>query len=79
MATTASTSSTSAAQAQWLAQRIMAHKEEVARLREEIGDPQQALYRFLTERFEARALVPDEGSDRSDEMSFRHDDDLDAR
>ena len=45
---------------EWLEERIRAHKEEVARLREELGDPQGALFQFITERFEVQALIPDE-------------------
>ena len=47
-------------QAEGREQRIRRHKEEVARLREELGDPREALFRFLVERFEPQALVPDD-------------------
>ena len=48
------------AQAERLAERIREHKEEAIRLREELGDPEQALFRFISERFEAPALIPGE-------------------
>lgn len=47
-------------QVERLEQRIRAHKDEVARLRALIGDPQEALFAFVVERFEVQALVPDE-------------------
>ena len=58
MSSTAST--TPSTQAVRLERRIRSHKEEVARLREQIGDPQAALFRFVTERFEVQAIVPDD-------------------
>lgn len=48
------------AQAERLAQRIQEHKKEAARLRAELGDPQQPLFRFISERVEAPALVPED-------------------
>ncbi len=47
-------------QAERREQRIRRHKEEVVRLREEFGDPREALFRFIVERFEPEALVPDD-------------------
>jgi predicted nucleic acid-binding Zn-ribbon protein len=78
MSSTAPT--TPRAQAERLEQRIRSHKEEVARLREQIGDPQEALFRFVTERFEVQALVPDDrpGQDRRTAV-WEDDDELDAR
>ena len=58
-ATTDTSPTKEATQAEHLAQRIKAHKEEVARLREEIGDPQAALFRFMTEHFTAEAIFPE--------------------
>lgn len=55
--------------------RIKAHKEEVARLREEIGDPQEALFRFVTERFEVQAVVPNDGLARGSGRAVWEDDD----
>lgn len=65
-------------QAERVAERIRAHKEEVARLRERIGDPQEALSRFVTEHFEVRALIPDEQPGEGGGNGLWDDDDLDA-
>jgi len=46
----------------WLEQRLREHKEEVARLREEFGDPAEALAQFMRERFDIEALLPDDWS-----------------
>ncbi|MDQ3693001.1 MAG: hypothetical protein M3464_05165 [Chloroflexota bacterium] len=43
-------------------QRLREHKEEVARLREEFGDPAEALAQFMRERFNIEALLPDDWS-----------------
>lgn len=42
--------------AEHLARRIRDHHAEVARLREEFGDPTEALRAFLRERFDPEAL-----------------------
>jgi hypothetical protein len=48
-----------ATQAEQLAEAIKLHKEEVARLREEIGDPLEALSAFVREHFSLECLLPD--------------------
>ena len=62
-----------------LQQRLREHQEEVARLREEFGDPQLALFAFTRDRLEYESLLesarqPGDGQaiDQDD------DDDLDA-
>jgi hypothetical protein len=49
-------------QAARLEQMIREHKEEVARLREEFGDPAEALDKFILERFSIEAFLPDDWS-----------------
>ena len=39
-----------------LQRRILEHKEEMARLREEFGDPEEALRAFMREAFDPQAL-----------------------
>ncbi len=39
--------------------RLQAHEEEVARLREEFGDPQLALFAFTRDQFDREALLGD--------------------
>jgi hypothetical protein len=70
---------TASKQAAWLEQRIKEHREEVERLREQIGDPEEALSRFVRDRFEGQALVPD-GWPRSgvSTVPWEADDDSDA-
>jgi hypothetical protein len=66
-------------QARRLERRIREHQEEVARLRAEMGDPQEALFRFMTERFEMQAFVPADCRDqRPDSALWEEDDDLNA-
>jgi hypothetical protein len=68
------------AQAERLAQRIQAHKEEATLLRAEFGDPQQALFQFLCERFETPALITDERAEPGAGGSLWEDaDELNAR
>ena len=63
-----------------LKQRLEQHKEEVTRLREEFGDPQASLFRFITERFEVQALVPDDlPRQAARRTEWEDDDDLNAR
>lgn len=67
-------------QAERLEQRIRTHQEEVARLRAQTGDPRAALFRFVTERFEVHALVPDDRGEPEPRWSIWEDDDeLNAR
>jgi len=65
-------------QAERVERQIRAHKEEVARLREEIGDPQEALFRFVTERFEVESLIPDDLPGRGTGGAVWADDEHDA-
>jgi predicted nucleic acid-binding Zn-ribbon protein len=79
MAMASTVPATLPSQAERLEERIRAHKEEVARLRERIGDPEEALSRFVTEHFEVQALVPDERSGQARGTALWDDeDDLDA-
>ena len=66
---------TQPAKSERLEQRIRSHKEEVARLREELGDPQAALFRFIIQRFEIQALVPDDRSRQGARRTAWEDDD----
>jgi hypothetical protein len=61
-------------------EQIRSHKEEVARLREQLGDPQEALSRFIVERFEVQALVPAERLQQDSRITVleEDDDELDA-
>lgn len=61
-----------------LQQRIEEHKAEVARLREELGDPQEALSAFVREHFSLEALLPDDPS-RPVETSLWLDDEIDGQ
>lgn len=56
-------------------QRLREHKEEVARLREEFGDPAEALDKFMLERFTIEALLPDDWSSGSGPRAFWEEDD----
>jgi hypothetical protein len=62
-----------------LEQRLRAHREEVARLREEFGDPQVALFAFTRDRLDRESLLegvrPNGDSQATD---WDDDDDLDA-
>ena len=63
----------------WLEERIKQHKEEVARLREQFGDPEEALFQFVREHFSPEAFVPDDQPLRdSNGMTWEEDDDSDA-
>ena len=65
-----------ATQAERMEQRIRRHKEEVARLREEIGDPRAALFANIAERFDPQVLEWDE---QPPHLLLWEDDELDAR
>ncbi len=64
-----------------LERRIEEHKAEVARLRAELGDPQEAFSAFIREHFDLESLLPDDPSrtdarvtwwdDESDELNAR--------
>lgn len=43
-----------------LEQRIKEHKLEVARLREEFGDPAASIAKFMRERFTIEAILPED-------------------
>lgn len=73
MSSTAQT--TPLARAGRLEQRIREHQEEVALLRAQIGDPQEALFRFVRERFEVQALVSEDVEDQESRGSTWEDDD----
>jgi hypothetical protein len=45
----------------WSKKRLERHKEEVARLREELGDPQEAIFAFTRDRFDSLSFLPDAG------------------
>lgn len=75
----AQSTTTPATQAERLAQRIKEHKEEVARLREEFGDPAEALDRFVRDTFTLRAFFPDPPSTAEPWEPWDEDDDLSAR
>ena len=79
MASTVATAPPS--QAERLAQRIKEHKEEVARLRAEIGDPAEALDTFIRERFDIQAIFANRrpGPEGYWTLLEEEDDDLDAR
>lgn len=67
------------ASAERLQERIRLHKEEMARLRAQVVDPQDALFRFIEERFDIQALVQDERPRQSmGETLWEDDDDLNA-
>lgn len=53
------TTATELTQAERVAEQIKRHKEEVARLRAEIGDPAEALDAFVREHFTLEAFLPD--------------------
>lgn len=62
-----------------LQQRLEAHKEEVARLREEFGDPAASLDKLILEVFDVTAFLPEERT-RPDEPRpiWEEDDDSSA-
>jgi hypothetical protein len=43
--------------AEWFERRLQEHADEVARLREEFGDPQQALFAFTRDRLDRDSLL----------------------
>lgn len=60
-------------------QRLRAHEEEVARLREQFGDPQRALFAFTRDRLDRESLLG--GTHRAGDWQVDEeddDDDLDA-
>lgn len=74
-----SVSPTTSKQAEWLQERIKRHKEEVARLRAEIGDPAKALNELILRTFDREAIIADEPpGGRPDALGWEDDDDLDA-
>ena len=79
-ATAPTTTPFGAEQREW---RIGEHKDEVARLRGRLGDPEEALFAFVAARFGVRALVPDERPGRSADgvagNMWDEDDEPDAR
>jgi hypothetical protein len=64
-------------QAKRLEHLLDRHREEVIRLREELGDPQEALFAFVRDKFDYAAFFPDmrRGSHRPE---WDDDDELDA-
>jgi trehalose-6-phosphate synthase len=42
---------------EWIERRLRAHEEEVARLREEFGDPQHAPFVFTRDRLDRESLL----------------------
>jgi hypothetical protein len=75
-----STTPTTPSRTERVEQRLRSHQEEVARLRAQIGDPQAALFRFVVERFDVQALVPDDQRGQEPSRTLWEDDDeLDAR
>jgi hypothetical protein len=61
-----------------LEERLTLHKEEVARLREEIGDPQEALFALVRDSFSAEALTSGYRRLNGQWVAWDDDDDLDA-
>lgn len=59
--TMAAQSASTTVQAEHLEQLIKAHEEEVARVRQELGDPEEALSAFVRDTFDLETLVPDGG------------------
>ncbi len=58
------------------AQRLRAHQEEVARLREEFGDPQLALFAFTRDRLDRDSLL-EAARPNGDWQAINRDDDDD--
>ncbi|MGH2535746.1 MAG: hypothetical protein ACRDJW_26135 [Thermomicrobiales bacterium] len=54
---------------------LAAHREEAERLREELGDPAEALASFVREQYDPAALE-DVARDMREGASFWHDDDV---
>jgi hypothetical protein len=61
----------------WLDARIRRHREEVERLRAELGDPEQALNDFVLERFDWRVFAPTDELASDNDLGW-DDDDSDA-
>jgi len=79
IAVASTVSTVPASQAARIERLIAEHKVEVERLRQQFGDPQEALSRFVTDRFEVQALVPDDRpAGHEDRAIWEDDDDLDA-
>jgi hypothetical protein len=57
-----------------LERALAAHREEAARLREELGDPAEALASFVREHYDQEALEQ-VARDMREGASFWHDDD----
>lgn len=70
---------TTTKQTEWLQERIKRHKEGVARLRAEIGDPAKALNELILRTFDREALIADEPpGGRPDALGWEDDDDPNA-
>ncbi len=74
-----SESVTQSAQAKRLERRLERHREEVARLRAEFGNPQEALFAFTRDHFDFFSFFSDARDHRRRESEWNDDDDLDAR
>lgn len=61
-----------------LKQRLREHQEEVARLREEFGDPQLALFAFVRDRLDRESLLESARETGDRQIIDQDDDDLDA-
>jgi len=59
-------------------QRLQAHKEEVTRLREQFGDPQEALFFFIRDKFELQSFFPGPRKRSRRRLDWDDDDNLDA-
>lgn len=58
-----------------LEQRLCAHQEEVAQLREEFGDPQLALFAFTRDRLDRKSLLQESYPNGDWQVTDRDDDD----
>ena len=65
-------------QAAWLEKRLKEHRAQVAQLRNRFGDPEEALSKFIRERFELEALMPKDRTVDEPEATTQADDDIDA-
>ncbi len=61
-----------------LQERLREHKDQVTELRAELGDPAQALSKFMRDRFEWQAIAPTDGPDINGVLEVPDDDDPDA-
>lgn len=61
-----------------LEQRIKEHREEVARLRQQFGDPGEAWSKFIRERFDFPALIPAQPHIGDSKTFWWEEDDSDA-